>query len=143
MNWREEAAEKLQKYNAMRNALQNIPEELDRLEQEACAIKTARPDKIHTKNPGRKDDDLINNFVRRQELTQQYTQVQSFLRSADRALQVLPPDERLVLQRLFISREKDGLGRLCSELGVEQSSVYRKRERALRNFTIALYGVDS
>ena len=48
-----------------------------------------------------------------------------------------------MLQRLFITKERDSLSRLCSELGVEQSSIYRKRDKALHRFTMALYGVDS
>ena len=30
--------------------------------------------------------------------------------------------------------------RLCEELGIEKAMVYRRKEFALRKFTIALYG---
>ena len=59
---------------------------------------------------------------------------------ADRGLAALLPDEKLVLQRLYLHPEKDALQRLCDELGVEQSTVYRKRDQALQRFTTALYG---
>ena len=35
MNWKEEATEKLRKYDAMRLAVQNLPEELKRVEQQS------------------------------------------------------------------------------------------------------------
>lgn len=59
---------------------------------------------------------------------------------ADRGLAALLPDEKLILQRLYLHPEKGALERLCSELGVEQSTVYRKRDQALQRFTVALYG---
>lgn len=143
MNWKEEAAEKLRRYDAMRTALTNIPQELERLEQEASAIRSARTDKVKVTSKGCREDDLINNLVQRQELEHNFRQTESWLQITDRALDVLPPDDRLVLQRLFITKERDSLSRLCSELGVEQSSIYRKRDKALHRFTIALYGLDS
>jgi hypothetical protein len=52
----------------------------------------------------------------------------------------LTPEERLVLLRIFILPESGSIQRLCDELNVEQSSVYRKRDKALEAFTLALYG---
>ena len=34
----------------------------------------------------------------------------------------------------------EAMDRLCTELGMEQSSIYRKRDEALRHFTVAMYG---
>ena len=55
-------------------------------------------------------------------------------------LGVLDEDERLVLDRFYIHRSKGNVNRLCEELGVEKPTVYRRRNRALYLFTIALYG---
>ena len=52
------------------------------------------------------------------------------------------PEEKLVLQRFYLSPERGSVERLCMELGVEQSSVYRKRDKALHKFALALYGQD-
>ena len=143
MNWKEEAADKLRKYDAMRLALANIPEELERLEQESRTIKAASVGGVFVDSPSKKEDALINNLVQRQELAQNFQQAQAWMRTTNRALSALLPDERLVLHRLYITREKGGMDRLCSELGVEQSSIYRKRDKALHHFTMAMYGVDS
>ena len=59
----------------------------------------------------------------------------------DKALAVLDDEERLVLDRFYIHRAKGNVGDLCERLNVEQATVYRKRDSALRRFTIALYGV--
>ena len=55
-------------------------------------------------------------------------------------LSVLDDEERLVLDRFYIHRAKGNVGELCERLNVEQATVYRKRDIALRRFTIALYG---
>ena len=125
----------------MRQAAANLPDEIDRLEQEAYSIRGARTDATPVKGGGnRREDALLNNMAERQELSWALQQAQSWLRVTDRALGALAPDEKLVLHRLYICPERGAVERLCAELGLEQSSIYRKRDRALRKFTVALYG---
>ena len=141
MKWKNEAMEKLRRYETMRQALQNIPQEIERLKADACTLRGATTDTTPVKGGGsRREEALINNLVERQELEWSLKQVKRWLASADRGLSALEPEERLVLQRLYLYPERGALERLCSELGVEQSSVYRKRDQALYRFTIALYG---
>ena len=142
MNWKSEAIEKLRKYDAMRQAVLNIPEEIARLEIAACSIRSAKTDATPVKGGGNgREDMLLNNLVHRQELNWSYDQAQSWLKSTDRALSALTPEEKLVLHRFYICPERGSVDRLCSQLGVEQSSVYRKRDKALHKFTVALYGI--
>ena len=141
MKWKNEAMEKLRRYDAMRQALQNIPEEISRLKADACALRGATTDATPVRGGGsRREEALINNLVERQELEWTLKQVKRWLAVADRGLLALPQDERLVLQRLYLYPEKGALDRLCNELGVEQSTIYRKRDQALHRFTVAMYG---
>ena len=141
MNWKNEAMEKLQRYTQMQQAAYNIPEELKMLEQAICAIRSARLDGTTAKGGGNKREEmLLNNIVKRQELSQSLEQTQRWLTTANRALRSLSAEERLILQRMFIVPEKGCIPRLCQELGVEQSTVYRKRDQALERFTRSLYG---
>lgn len=59
------------------------------------------------------------------------------------ALQVLTPEERLVAEFLLISPEKGNVQRLCEMLHVEQSSVYRRRERVLEKLSVAIFGMGN
>lgn len=141
MKWKNEAMEKLRRYHDMRQALQNIPEEIDRLKAEACSIRAATTDGVSVKGSGnRREEALINNLVEQQELEFTLEQVNRWLKTADRGLSALNPDERLILHRLYLFPEKGAIDRLCGELGVEQSSIYRKRDQALHRFTVAMYG---
>lgn len=141
MNWRNEAIEKLRRYDAMRQALRNIPEEIDRLKAEATLLRRVSTENIHVKGGGgRQEDARINNIVQRQELEQTLRQVKQWLSVADRGLLALNSDERLILQHLYLYPQKGAIQRLCNELGLEQSSIYRKRDQALHRFTAAIYG---
>lgn len=143
MNWKAEAMEKLRRYDAMRQSLQNIPLEMDRLAADACAIRGARTDGTPVKGGGnRREDALLNNMAQRQELGWALEQAQKWVDITERGLAVLSPEEKLVLHRFYLYPERGSVERLCMELGVEQSSVYRKRDRALQKFTLALYGAE-
>ena len=143
MNWKAEAKEKLQRYDAMRLATINIPSELERLEIDAQSIRSAKLDApASASGGGRREDALLNNIVHRQELLWTLQQAQIWLTSTDRALSSLPPREKLILHRLYMYPERGNIERLCKELGMEASSVYRRRDSALKHFTLAFYGVE-
>lgn len=143
MNWKAEAKEKLQRYDAMRLATINIPEELERLEIDAQSIRSAKLDApAAAGGTNRREDALLNNIIQRQELLWTLQQAQIWLKSTDRALTALPSQEKLILHRLYMYPERGSIERLCKELGMEASSVYRRRDKALKHFTLAYYGID-
>lgn len=55
-------------------------------------------------------------------------------------LSILDEEERLVLEILFIHKTKGAIDLLCDLLGTSKSVVYTRRDKALRRFTMALYG---
>jgi len=141
MNWKAEAMERLRKYDAMRQCVQNIPEELKRLELESCGIRSTgvNGDPLRG-SQNSADEALLSNLVHQQQLRFALEQAELWLKTTERGLSALTPEEKLVLHRFYMYPERGSVDRLCGELGVEQSSVYRKRDKALYRFTIALYG---
>lgn len=142
MNWKREAIDKLKLYKAKRQAVENIPEELHRLELSSVGIRSASRDKVAVAgSPGSgREDAMLSNLVHREELKAALKQARHWVRQVDAGLKQLTTEERLVLERFYISPAKGNVARLCEELGVEQATVYRRRDDALRHFTIALYG---
>ena len=140
MNWKTEATEKLRKYDAMCRAIQNIPEELRRLELAAHSLQGIRANVSGVRGGSDREDALIDNLVHRQELENALEQAQLWVCTTERALSALSQEEKKILQGMLISPQRGGIARLCEELECEQSSIYRKRDRALHKFTIALYG---
>lgn len=143
MNWKEEAKEKLRRYNAMKAATINITEEINRLESEFTAIRSARTDGTPVRGgTSSREDAIINNIVQRKELHAALQNAAALVKTVDRALERVSREERTILHRLYIYQERGAIERLCNELGCESSSVYRRRDRALKKFTIALYGAS-
>lgn len=142
MNWKREAIDKLKNYEAHREALENIPKEIRRLESSFAGIRSATTDGTPVSGGGNtREDAMLSNIVHRDELKRRLKEARLWVAQVDKALSVLDDEERLVLDRFYIHRAKGNVGELCERLNVEQATVYRKRDSALRRFTIALYGV--
>ena len=142
MNWKREAIDKLKNYEAHRQALENIPREIKRLESAYTGLRSASTENAPVSGGGgTREDCVLSNIVLRDELKRRLKEARLWTAQVDNALAVLGEEEKLVLDRFYIHRAKGNAGELCERLNVEQATVYRKRDSALRRFTIALYGV--
>lgn len=140
MNWKEETVSKLKRYEQMEAACKNIPLELQRLKAEFYRLK-GKPDTVAVcKTAGRCEDRLLDNLVLRKELEDALANSIQWLEVMTRALELLQQQERKILERLYIYPEKNAVERLCKELGMERSTLYRHRDRALLKLTRSLYG---
>lgn len=138
MNWREETMERLRRYPAMRNSLEAIPRELERLTEEAQGLKSMKLGVVSSRKQRAQENRLLDNLVRRQELELQLHRSSGWVEDTDDALELLTPQEQKILRRLYME-EADATS-VCRELGMERSSLYRYRDGALRKLTLALYG---
>lgn len=142
MNWKQEAMDKLGKYDAMRMASKNLTLEL---EQTALALQQLTPKRIAGITAKGVDDTetaYLRETIRYRELQTARCRVSSWLEGMDCALSTLSPEEKLILHRFYIYPQRGNVDRLCGELNAEQSSVYRRRDKALYKFTLALYGAQ-
>ena len=141
MNWKTEAVDKLRQYEARKNSLQSIPVEIEQLKMVRCSIRSATVDStpVHGGGSGR-EDIMLSSIVKEEELKRSLVLAQKWVDLVDAGLKVLNDEERLVLERFYIRPEKGNVDRLCEVLGVEKASIYRKKDAALRHFTICLYG---
>lgn len=141
MNWKNEAIERLTRYSAMSQAVENIPKEITRLERSIQELRGHRPDQLPgAKTPGPQDDALIGSIIKRQELSDSYENAKIWVDTTDQAMSVLNQEEKTILTKMYVTPEKGVVNQLCLTFGVEQSSIYRKRDQALYRFTMALYG---
>lgn len=142
MDWKYEARWKLKNYEAHREALENIPKEIKRLESSYAGIRSASIDGTPVSGGGSGwEDALLSNIVQRDELKRRLKEARLWVSMVDNALSILSDEEKLVLDRFYIHPAKGNVGELCERLNVEKATVYRRRDNALKRFTIALYGV--
>lgn len=141
--WKFKAKDKLMDYLAQKAAVENIAEEITRLESEACSIKSATSDASPTKGGGsNREDRLLSNVVHREELGRMRERAQHHVAEVERALGVLSWDDQHILDVMYISGQKGAVSRLADEYCLaDNRSVYKRVDKALLRFTIALYGV--
>ena len=85
---------------------------------------------------------LLSNIVHREELQRRLTDARRWVDIVDGGLAVLSDEDRLVLDRFYIHPMRGNVERLRNELGLEdERSVYKRKDKALRRFTVALYGI--
>ena len=143
MNWKTEAVGKLRRYDAMQRSMVNIPQEICRLREESTALKSGLAVcPTGSRDVRRREDVLLDNLVTRQQLQWSLTQAQNWTQTVNRALASLDPEERLILQQLYVLPQAGALERLSEKLGIEKSSMYRRRDKALQKFTLSLYGEE-
>lgn len=142
MDWKREAEEKLRRYDAMRAAVASIPQEIRRLQIAAYSLRGLGNEQgTNSKNLRSEEDQMLDNLAYQQELKWKLEQAKKWLDVTERAMKCLNWEDRQILDRLYVRADKGGLENLCRELGVEKSSIYRRRDQALNRFTTALYGV--
>ena len=141
MDWKQEAADKLLQYAFRRQSLDSIPAEIRRLELDYSALRASGVSAIPVHGQGsRREDAMLTNIVRREELARQLESARQWVAFTESGLEALPEEDRLILDRFFVHRSKGAAERLCEELDREKAQVYRRRDRALKRFTLALYG---
>lgn len=122
--WKRMATERLQQYTAMKKAERFLQEQLRQCRQ-----------------PGRiAPEQRLDVMARRTALEERYAYVKRWVEATEKALAVLPPEEYLVVERLYFTPDKGRLVGLCDQLHCEQSTVYRRRDKALERITRALGG---
>lgn len=142
MNWKREAIDKLKNYEVHRQALENIPQEIKRLESVWTGIRSAVTDSTPVSGGGSTREDLmLSNIVHRDELKQRMKEACLWVSMVDKALSILSDEERMVLEQFYLHPVKGAVEGLCERMNIEKATVYRRRDNALRRFTIALYGV--
>lgn len=140
--WKFKAVDRLREYTAQRASILNITEEIARLESEATSIKSATGDGTQVKGGGStREDRMLSNIVQREELKLMLDRAKIAVRTTERGLSVLQPQERILLDRMYITPERGAVKRIMEENGLlEESSLYRRVNKALLHFTVAMYG---
>ncbi len=142
MNWKREAIDKLKNYEAHKQALECLPKEIRRLESAYTGIRSATTDGTPISGGGStREDSMLSNIVHRDELKRRLKEARLWVAQVDKALAILDDEERLVLDRFYIHRTKGAVEVLCESLNLEKSAIYDRRDKALRHFTLALYGI--
>lgn len=145
MNWRKETVNDLKELKYLATYVDAYPDMLKELDARMTRVRSGKDEQTPVSGGGgtRVEDDWLSCIVKKERLAWQYGERRLKLERMHRALALLDDRERLVLEYFYVSRPKNHLDRLCDQLGYEKSQVYRLKDEALKNLTIALYGIES
>lgn len=143
MDWKREAESKLRNYTAQKNSIRRTQDEVKRLQMTLTSIRSATADGMPVAGgTNQREDALISNIACQVELGRARAIAELGVQSIEGALADLDDEERLILDRFYIHRQKGHVERLCEELHLDgASTVYWRRDKALKHFAVALYGV--
>lgn len=138
------AIEELSRHSALRSSLHILPGQIARLEQELTAPRSSlgKGEPVRGSGGGAAQDWLTAGLERKGRMERSLAAARQSVDSVQSAMGALSEKEQLVLEQFYIHRERGHMDRLCRELGVEEASVYRLKNKALEKFTLALYGPE-
>ena len=140
MNRKKATLEKLRQYELVRHSLKILPMEIAQLEQESVSLQSGMAMGSGSRNIRSREQKILRNLKRREELEAALDCSTEWMKTMNYALGKLELPERQVLYRMVIRPAEGAVDKLCEELEVEKSSVYRRRDRALEKLAVILYG---
>lgn len=144
MDFKSEAVKKLRYYNLKKLSLQTTQIEYQRLGEQMAAIRSSLArDCVSGGEGGGHEDVMLALIEKRSALDAAMKNTKAWIRVVDKAMESLDEEDRLILTTLYVNRTKGGVDYLCETLYVEKATVYRRRKRALQEFTIAMYGTET
>ena len=142
-NWCVFSIQRLRDYEDRKAAVDNLTEQLELLEDKFTAIRSATTDStpVQGGNENRREQMLIHNIATREELQNNLEITKQEIAITEKGLAALTETEKKILQRFYINRTKGYVERLCDELYVSKTELYRQKDEALKRFTMVCYGI--
>ena len=142
--YKDMAIQELSRHRALQSSLCTLPEQIARLEQSLTdpVSVLGRGEPVRGSGYGGAQDRLADGMARKIRMERSLACARQAVSSVETAMEALTEPERMVLREFYIDRERGHMDRLCQELGVEEAAVYRLKNKALRRFTLAMYGPE-
>ena len=142
-NWCIFAIQRLRDYESRKEAVDNLTEQIKVLEDNFTAIRSATTDStpVQGGNENKREQMLIHNIATREELQNNLEIAKHEIAITEKGLAALTETEKKILERFYINRSKGYVERLCDELFISKTELYRQKEDALKRFTMVCYGI--
>ena len=142
-NWCVFAIQRLRDYEDRVTAVENLTDQIESLEDKFAAIRSAVTDStpVQGGNENKREQMLIFNISMRCELQKNLEYAKKEISITEKGLAVLTKAEKDVLHRFYINRTKGYVQRLCDDLFISKTELYRQKDIALKKFTMACYGI--
>jgi hypothetical protein len=142
-NWCVFSIQRLRDFESRKEAVVNIAEQIKTLEDKFTSIRSATTDStpVQGGTDNKREEMLIHNIATREELKNNLELTKREIAITEKGLAALTEDERKILTRFYINRSKGYIERLCDELFISKTELYRQKDNALKRFTMVCYGI--
>ena len=138
---RSAAINALKDYGSMKYILEHTDEEITNIHDDMTAISSPEfTDMPHGSfNPKSGEIRLTAAIDEIDVLRERCRQAKEYMEWFQPAWDTLSEDERYVLEQFYWHDEQD-IYAICDHFGIERSSAYNKKNRAVQHLTLLLYG---
>ena len=142
-NWCVYSIQRLRDYEDKQRAVINLREQIKVLDEKFTAIRSATTDStpVQGGTDNKREEMLIYNIATREELKKNLDIIEHDLSITENGLNALTDTELKILTRFYVNRSKGYVERLCDELFISKTELYRQKEDALKRFTMVCYGI--
>lgn len=142
MNWQKEAIADLRCHEKRKAALESLADEIRELRGRTYGSSSPAADAVPVQGGSSTAEGrwiaAIDELERKKEA---YRITKRRVDAVERGLAALDEQQRMVLDVFFMNRVQGGADYLVQKLHLERTRVYELRESAIRDFTMARYGV--
>ena len=135
------AARALTAYSKMEFILEHTAEEMDATRsQMTSACSPSYSDMPHGHDPKAGENRMLRGIDKLDLLADRYRQAEEYMKWFRPAWEQLGDDDQYVLRVFFCGADDDAVGAVADHFGIERTSAYSKRKRAIKRLAVLLYG---
>ena len=143
MNWQKEAINDLRCHEKRKAAMESLAEEIRELRSRTYGSSSPAADAVPVQGGSSTAEgrwiDVIDELERKKEA---WRITKRRVDAVERGLAALDEQQREILEAFFINRVQGHVQALAEKYHVEQSRVYQMKDQAVRDFTLARYGIS-
>lgn len=143
MNWQKEAITDLRCHEKRKAALESLADEIRELRARTYGTSSPAADAVPVQGGASTAEErwiaAIDELERKKEV---YRLTKRRVDAVERGLAALDEQQREILEAFFINRVQGHVQALAEKYHVEQSRVYQMKDQAVRDFTLARYGIS-
>lgn len=132
----------LGRYYEKLQAIDSLQDEIDMLSARMEGIRSPARDATPVQGgSSTAEDRIVNAIYNMDNLKVRHELVKWQVRQMDRGLSILTDQQRRILEVAVMRREYNAIDRLCDELHISRSELYRRMDEAIKRYTICRHGV--
>ena len=137
------AADAVKDYSSMKFIIEHTDDEIKAAYEKMGGVSSPQPDGMpHAHNPRAAEDRMVKGIEEIDVLKERYRQAMEYMAWFLPAWEELSEDDRYVLETFYSDSESqtNAVYDICDQFGIERSSAYNKKNRALGKLVTLLYG---